>query len=76
MEKTNRQLKAIAITALKSEFGFAPMQKDIVLLEASGDGTRILFKVANHEYRFESYISHVGGMETIWCGEGTVTKIA
>lgn len=73
-EKTNRELKHIAVTALQSEYGFSPKPSDIILLEASGDGTYILFRVAEHEYRFDSYISHCVDMETIWCGHGTITK--
>lgn len=73
-EKTNRELKNIAVTALRDEYGFAPKPSDVILLEASGDGTYILFRVAEHEYRFNSYISHYGDMETIWCGKGTITK--
>jgi len=74
-EKTKRELKHIAVTALRDEYGFAPKQSDVRLLEASGDGTYILFDVLGKEYRFDSYISHIGGMETIWCGSGTIEKI-
>ena len=73
-EKTNRELKNIAITALKNKYGFAPKQSDVILEEASGDGTYILFRIAEHEYRFSSYISHYGEMETIWCGRGTIEQ--
>ena len=72
--KSNRQLKQIAVEALKSEFGFAPKQNDIVLLEADGDGTFILFRVGTKQYRFESYILRVGGMATVWCGSGTIER--
>ena len=73
--KTKTELKAITYEALKSEYGFAPAKSNIVLLEAAGDGTYILFRVGNKEYRFDSFIAHIGGMETIWCGSGTLEKI-
>lgn len=74
---TNTELKRTAQGALKSEYGFAPALKDITLLEADRDGTYILFRVgSSKEYRFSSYISHIGGMETIWIGKGTIEKIA
>ena len=41
--KTKRELKQIVQTALKAEYGFKPTLKEITLLEATGDGTRILF---------------------------------
>lgn len=75
MAKTNRQLKEIAYIALKSEYGFAPNKKDIVLLEAAGDGTYLLFRVGAKQYRFNSYILDIGGMESVWCGSGTINKI-
>lgn len=69
MERTSRELKSIVIAALDSEFGFAPKQKQVVLLEAAGDGTYILFQVGKHEYRFDSYRMHDG---SIWVGNGTI----
>ncbi len=75
MAKTNRQLKEIAYIALKSEYGFAPSKKDIALMEAAGDGTYILFRVGTKQYRFNSYILHIGGMDSVWCGNGTINKI-
>lgn len=73
MNKTQDELKQIVVTALKAEFGFAPAKKDVILYEASGDGTYILFRVGHREYRFDSYISFLGGMESVWCGAGTIS---
>lgn len=72
--KTKAELRRISQTALKAEYGFAPAQDRIVLLEADRSGTYILFSVRGEEYRFESHIDRVGGMESIWCGKGTITK--
>lgn len=66
---TNRQLKETAIAALKCEYGFAPIQKQVVLLEASEDRTYILFRVGKHEYRFSSYLFPDG---SVWVGDGTI----
>lgn len=79
MEKTNKtkaELLSIVVTALESEYGFKPKKSDITLLESSGDGTYILFRVRHKEYRFDSYISHIGDMESLWCGSGTIEKIS
>lgn len=76
MNRTKKELKEIAQGALKNEYGFKPSQKDITLLESSGDGTYIYFKVNNKEYRFDSYIKTYGGMKTIWVGAGTITKLS
>lgn len=73
--KTNAELKRIAQTALKSEYGFAPALNQIRLLEASGDGTYIRFGIGTETYSFDSHISHVGDMETIWCGKGTIEHV-
>ena len=74
--RTKAELKSTAQAALKSEYGFAPSLERITLLEASGNGTYILFRVGIHEYRFESDICHIGDIESIWVGKGTITKIA
>lgn len=71
MTYTNTEIKKTAQVALKSEYGFAPALKDITLLEASGDRTRILFRVAGHEYSFNSY-NFIDG--SVWCGSGTIEK--
>lgn len=73
--KTNVELKRIASEALKNEYGFAPAQKDIVLLECNRDGTYIMFEVRGKQYQFNSYIMTVAGCEgTIWAGNGTISR--
>lgn len=49
-ELTNRQLQQHAAKALTNEYGFAPEYKDIVLLEADGNGSYILFEVNGKVY--------------------------
>ena len=71
--KTKQELRTIAKEALKNEYGFAPATKDIVLLEAYGDGTYILFEVKGNIYRFESRYSH-GIHNGVWVGKGTITR--
>lgn len=75
-EKTKNELKHIAQAALKSEYGFEPSMKDIVLLEAYGDGTYILFEVGGHEYSFNSRLMGSGYPfpESVWTGKGTIEK--
>lgn len=75
MNRTKKELKEIARGALENEYGFKPSQKDITLLESSGDGTYIYFKVNNKEYQFDSYIRTYDDMEIIWIGQGTITKL-
>ena len=69
---TKANLKKIAQAALNSEYGFAPAISNITLLEASGDGTYILFSVKEKEYRFNSHMFLDG---SVWAGEGTITKV-
>lgn len=71
MTYTNTDIKKTAQAALRSEYGFSPSLKDITLLEASGDRTYILFRVAGHEYSFNSYKFHDG---SVWVGSGTIEK--
>lgn len=77
-DRTPSELKEIVVTALKDEYGFVPKKSDITLLESSGDGTYILFRVRNIEYSFDSY--HIDSWTTlseykpVWCGEGTITR--
>ena len=52
---TYTNIKKTAQAALKSEYGFAPCLKNIVIQEASFDGTYIRFRVGIHMYRFNSY---------------------
>jgi hypothetical protein len=75
MNRTKKELKEIVQVALENEYGFKPFQKDITLLESSGDGTYIYFKVNNNVYQFLSYITTCGDMKTVWVGEGTITKL-
>ena len=70
---TNAELRKTAQMALTSEYGFAPSLDKIVLLEADGDGTYILFEVLGHEYRFNSY--RESRFNTIWIGKGNIEKI-
>ena len=74
MNRTKKELKEIVQRALENKYGFKPSQKDITLLESSGDGTYIYFKV-NKEYQFNSYINTYGDMKTVWVGDGTITKL-
>lgn len=46
----NRALKTKAANSLRSALGFAPAQKDIILLEAHGDLSYIRFRVKFNEY--------------------------
>jgi hypothetical protein len=77
-DRTTSELKEIVVTALKDEYGFAPKKSEITLLESSGDGTYILFRVRNIEYSFDSYHMEgwtvVPGYTPVWCGEGTITR--
>lgn len=77
-DRTTSELKEIVVTALKDEYGFAPKKSEITLLESSGDGTYILFRVRNIEYSFDSYLLEsyaiVPGYTPVWCGEGTITR--
>lgn len=73
-EKTNRELKHIAIMALQSEYGFAPKQSDIEIIEAveSETNIHILFEINRKEYVFDSCKTKTLG---VWCGPKTITKI-
>lgn len=51
---TNIELKREAIAAFRNEYGTAPRQKEVTLLEASADGQYILFRVNEHEYSWDS----------------------
>lgn len=75
-ERTNTELKKIAQSALQFEYGFAPKLKEIVLLEASGDGTYILFEVNCVEYCFESSMKGEADIpkDCKWLTIGTIEK--
>jgi hypothetical protein len=47
-------IKIICNYACKCWYGFAPSAHDIVLLESSGDGGYVLFKVGKVEHLFVS----------------------
>lgn len=58
---TKKELKRKAQSIMKKEFGFAPTQKQIVLLEAMSDGSSIMWGVGNKEYSWnDAHISHNG----------------
>lgn len=74
--KTKTELKRIAQSALKSEYGFQPALNNITLLEASNNGTYILFEVSGNTYRFDSHTMGNGFPfpDSVWCGKGTIQK--
>jgi hypothetical protein len=82
MNKSKRELKEIVQGAMLYDFGFAPALRDICLLEASGDGTHILFRLHNIEYTFDSFIWHPfkndkGEMlYPVWVGNDTCRRTA
>lgn len=45
--------KLVASAALKIKYGFGPAPDQVTLLESDGDGNYILFRVGEHEYRYE-----------------------
>lgn len=61
--RTKAELRKIAQRALESEYGFAPAMNNIVLLEANGEGTYILFSVSGKEYCFDSHMLIDGTIE-------------
>ena len=71
-ERTKAELRKIAQVALKSEYGFSPSLKEIVLLEAYGDGSYILFEVNKNEYCFSSRVKDCDG--SVYAGKGTIEK--
>lgn len=46
-------IKLTAAEALSKKYGFSPAPQQVTLLESDGEGTYILFRVGEHEYRFE-----------------------
>ena len=74
MLRSNQNIKRIVQCALKSEFGFAPTLSAIKLHKSLPDGTHVLFDVNGKKYRFDSYTSNIGGMETVWVGAGTIRR--
>lgn len=72
-ELTNMQLKQIIVSALRNEYGFAPKCKDVVLLEATGDGTYIFAEVNGNVYSFNSDY-RLGIENGVYTGKGTIDK--
>lgn len=48
---SNTVLKRIAVSALRSVYGFTPPKTDIILMEANGDGTYIGIEIHGHGYQ-------------------------
>jgi len=51
MKNENFKYQIIAIQALHNKYGFCPAPEQVKLLESDGEGTYILFRVNDHEYR-------------------------
>lgn len=49
----NWKLQLTAIEALSKKYGFCPAPQQVTLLESDGEGSYILFRVGEHEYRCE-----------------------
>lgn len=62
---TNKDLKLICSQAIRNDFGMIPKQTEITLLEASGDGCYILFRINETEYRFAAGYAYTNGMEAV-----------
>ena len=54
MNTENFKIQLIATQALHDKYGFCPATEQVKLLESDGEGTYILFRVGEHEYRFEN----------------------
>ena len=52
---TKRELKKIMQEALIMQYGFAPPQSKIKLLEASDSGQYILAEIGGYEYSWDSH---------------------
>lgn len=58
---TKQEMRRKAQRIMKQEFGFAPTQKQIVLLEAMSDGSSLLWGVGNKEYSWnDAYVNRNG----------------
>ena len=53
MKNDNFKYQLIATQALDKKYGFCPAAEQVKLLESDGEGTYILFRVGEHEYRCE-----------------------
>lgn len=74
MLRSNQEIKRIVQCALRSEFGFAPALSAITIYKSLPDGTHVLFVVNDKKYRFDSYVSSVGGFDTVYVGAGTIRR--
>lgn len=72
MKMMKNQLKTIIQAALYSEYGFAPLMKEIVILDAAKDGSYIKRSINEHIYIFKSSYSQGVG---VWTGKGTIKKL-
>lgn len=54
MKNENFKIQLIATQALHEKYGFCPATEQVKLLESDGEGTYILFRVGEHEYRCEN----------------------
>lgn len=72
-ELTKRQLQQIMVAALMNEYGFAPKCKDVILLEADGNGTYILAEVNRNVYSFNSDY-RLDEENGVYTGKGTIDK--
>ena len=61
---TQREMTRKAQSIMKEHFGFAPAQKQIILLEATGDGSTILWKVGSKEYDYKE--AHYSPLAKTW----------
>lgn len=69
--KSLNEIKQIAQTALKSEYGFTPSKRNITITDHNDDGTFILFNINGIKYRFYSTTSKNG----VWVGKGSIIKL-
>lgn len=54
MNTENFKIQLTATQALHNKYGFCPAPQQVTLLESDGEGTYILFRVGEHEYRCEN----------------------
>lgn len=54
MKNENYKIQMIAIQALYEKYGFCPAPQQVTLLESDGEGSYILFRVNDHEYRCDN----------------------
>ena len=54
MKDENFKYQMIAIQALNKKYGFCPSPQQVKLLESDGEGSYILFRIGEHEYRCDN----------------------